>query len=88
MSDQYDKLRELLETLEYPSVYLFKFIIKKDPAKVIDIKRCFSESAEFQTHESKNGNYVSVSIKEMMLTSEAIIDRYKDVSKIENVITL
>jgi putative lipoic acid-binding regulatory protein len=88
MSDEYDKLRELLENLDYPSVYLYKFIVKQDPNKVVDIKRCFSETAEFKTRPSKNGNYISVSIKEMMLTSEAIIDRYKDVAKIENVIKL
>lgn len=88
MADQYDKLRELLATLDYPSVYLYKFIVKQNPEKVIEIKRCFSESAEFKTQESKKGTYVSVSVKEMMLNSEAIIDRYKLVAKIENVITL
>ncbi|MDG1913351.1 MAG: DUF493 family protein [Crocinitomix sp.] len=88
MSDEYDKLRELLENLDYPSVYLYKFIVMQDQNKVVDIKRCFSETAEFNTRPSKNGNYISVSIKEMMLTSEAIIDRYKSVAKIENVIKL
>ncbi len=88
MADQYEKLRELLENLEYPSIYMYKFIVKQDPSKVIDIQRCFSETAEFQTKPSKNGNYIAVTIKEMMLDSEAIINRYKDVSKIENVITL
>lgn len=88
MSDEYAKLRELLAELPYPSVYLYKFIVKQDIDKVIDIKRCFSESAEFITKVSKNGNYVSVSIKEMMLSSEDIIARYKEVGKIENVITL
>lgn len=88
MADQYDKLRELLETLDYPSVYLYKFIVKSDQDKVVEIKRCFSETAQFNTQPSKNGNYISVSIKEMMLNSESIIDRYKAVSKIDNVITL
>ncbi len=88
MADQYQKLRELLETLDYPSVYLYKFIVKQNPDKVIEIKKCFDETAEFKTATSKNGNYISVSIKEMMLSSEAIIERYKKVSKIENVITL
>lgn len=88
MSDQYAKLRELLAKLQYPSVYMYKFIVKQDVNKVIEIKRCFSESAEFVTKVSSNGNYVSVSIKEMMMNSEDIINRYKEVGKIENVITL
>ncbi|MBK6524348.1 MAG: hypothetical protein IPG07_01645 [Crocinitomicaceae bacterium] len=37
---------------------------------------------------SKNGNYVSISIKQMMLNSEDILLRYERVSKIKNVIVL
>lgn len=85
---EYEKLRQLLILHNYPSVYLFKFIVKHDPDKVVDIKRCFSETAEFKSQTSSNGNYISVSVKEMMLTAEDIIDRYKLVGKIENVITL
>lgn len=88
MEDEFAKLRELLAEAEYPSVYLYKFIVKKDEEKIIKIKRCFDESAEIQLHPSKKGNYVSVSIREMMLNSEAIIDRYKEVGKIEHVIAL
>lgn len=88
MADEYQKLRELLEQSNYPSVYLFKFIVKQDPSKVTAIKKCFSENAEFKTTPSKNGNYTAVSVKEMMLSSAAIIERYKQVAKIENVITL
>ena len=88
MADEFEKLRELLSENNYPSVYLFKFIVKKDPEKVVDIKRCFDESAEFKTQASKNGNYISVSIKEMMLDAESIIKRYQAVGKIENVIAL
>ncbi len=88
MADQYEKLLELLKESNYPSVYLYKFIVKKDDDKVVEIKRCFSESAEFKTQPSKKGNYISVSIKEMMLSADAIIERYKEVAKIDNVITL
>ncbi len=85
---EFEKLRQLLLLNSYPSVYLFKFIIKHDLDKVVEIKRCFSETAEFKSQTSSNGAYISVSVKEMMLTAEDIIDRYKLVSKIDNVITL
>lgn len=88
MDDQFDKLRELLAELNYPSVYLYKFIIKKDADKLLAIKKCFDESAEIETKPSKNGNYISVSIKEMMLNSEDIIERYKRVGEIDDVIKL
>lgn len=88
MQDQFKRLKELLDDQNYPSVYLFKFIIKKDQKKMVEIKKCFDESAEFAMHPSKNGNYISVSIKQMMLNSEDIIGRYKAVAKIKDVITL
>lgn len=88
MRDRFERLRELLDKENYPSVYLFKFIVKRDAGKVTEIKRCFDETAEFETHLSSNGNYIAVSIKQMMLNSEDIIRRYKLVSRIKNVLTL
>ena len=88
MQDQFKRLKELLDDQNYPSVYLFKFIIKKDQKKMVEIKKCFDESAEFEMHPSKNGNYISVNIKQMMLSSEDIINRYEAVGKIKEVITL
>lgn len=88
MDDRFKKLKELLDEQNYPSVYMFKFIIKQDKEKMVEIKRCFEETAEFEVHESRNGNYISVSIKQMMLSSEDIINKYIQVGKIENVIPL
>ena len=88
MTDRAQRLKELLDKENYPSVYLFKFIIKNDVDKMVDIKRCFDETAEFETHPSRNGNYLSVSIRQMMLSSEDILLRYERVSKIKNVIVL
>lgn len=82
------RLRELLDKENYPHKYLFKFIIKNDFDKMVDIKLCFDETAEFETTISRNGNYLSVSIKQMMLSSEDILERYERVSKIKNVIVL
>jgi hypothetical protein len=88
MDDPYKKLRELLQEQNYPSIYLYKFIVKQDAQKIQEIKQCFGESAEFATKPSSNGKYISISIKEMMLNTEDIINRYKAVSKIDNVIKL
>lgn len=88
MEDKLNRLKELLDNENYPLLYLFKFIIKHDHSKVVEIKRCFDETAEFNTQLSKEGNYISVSIKAMMLTSDEIIEKYKLVGKIKNVITL
>ncbi|MBL7900006.1 MAG: DUF493 family protein [Crocinitomicaceae bacterium] len=88
MSDHAKKLKELLDKENYPLVYLFKFIIKNDHQKMVEIKLCFDETAEFETHHSKNGNYISVNIKQMMLSSDDILKRYELVARIKNVIPL
>ncbi|MBN4072603.1 DUF493 domain-containing protein [Crocinitomix catalasitica] len=88
MSDEFENLRELLKEQNYPSIYFYKFIVKSEPDKMVEIQRCFSETAEFSTRPSKKGKYVSVSIKEMMLSTEDIIERYKAVGQIEGVIAL
>lgn len=88
MADEYQKLRELLAEQNYPSVYFYKFIVKQDQTKIQQIKSCFSETTEFSTKPSSNGKYIAVSIKEMMMNAEDIIDRYKSVAKIDDVIKL
>ncbi|UKN02671.1 DUF493 domain-containing protein [Paracrocinitomix mangrovi] len=88
MSDRYDKLRELFEDQSFPLVYPFKFIIKKDQDKMIHIKRIFDETAEISIRESKNGNYSSITIKQMMLSTDDIINRYKLMEEIEGIISL
>ena len=88
MDSRYEKLYELLKDQKYPKLYMYKFIIKQDKSKLVDIKKCFDETAEYKTQESKNGNFISVTIKQMMLSADDIIAKYELVGKIENVITL
>ena len=88
MDERFNNLKLLLDQQNYPSVYLYKFIIKKDNEKLVAIKRCFDEAAEIELIPSKNGNFISLRIKEMMLSSEAILKRYEQVGKIKNVMTL
>lgn len=88
MADKYSKLRELLADQNFPLLYPFKFIIKEDAEKLIQIKRIFDETAEFSVRKSKNGNYSSITIKQMMLTTDDIIKRYELLEGIEGVISL
>ena len=88
MADKYDKLIELLADQKFPLIYPFKFIIKEDQAKMVKIKRCFDETAEYSIRKSKNGNYSSITIKQMMLNSEDIIQKYKLLEGIEGIISL
>jgi len=87
----YKKLREqLYETSSWPSEYLYKFIIKTDAFKKNTIEHIFDNmGAVIQTTESKNGNYISVSINLEMKDPEMVIEKYKEVAeKVEGVISL
>lgn len=87
--DQYNKLRELLnQGASWPMVYMFKFIIPADNHKIALIESKFSDEAVIAHKESSNGKYFSITVKEVMLDSEAIIAKYKDVSSIEGVMIL
>jgi uncharacterized protein len=87
----YKKLKtQLLETTEWPSEYLYKFILKSDVKKIAEIEVVFDNlGAVIKTIESKNGKYTSISINVVMEDPEAVIAKYIEVtSTIEGVISL
>jgi len=86
--NDYDKLKALLAQQNFPLVFPFKFVIKKDQDKLVEIKRVFDETAEFSVRESKNGNYISITIKQMMLQPDHIIEKYEQMKKIKGIISL
>lgn len=87
----YDKLKsQLLETSEWPSEYLFKFIVLSDKQKIKDLEDIFNNmGAIIYTKASKNGKYTSVSMHVVMKDPDAVVEKYKEVAeKIEGVISL
>ncbi|MGB3947743.1 MAG: DUF493 family protein [Bacteroidia bacterium] len=88
-NEQYDKLRELLNKNEnWPLVYMFKFIIPADNHKIALIESKFSDEATITHKESSSGKYFSITVKEVMLSADAIINKYKEMNDIEGLITL
>ena len=73
---------------DWPSVYMFKFIMPNDPKKTKDLLALFSGTTEVNRKFSKAAKYVSFTVKEVMISSEAVLDRYEQVSKIDGVIPL
>ena len=88
MDDAYAKLKEQLDLQEWPNVYLFKFIVPNSPDRIAKVSALFDSPSDLHFQPSKNGKYISVSAKEMMLDSESIINIYKQASKIEGIIPL
>lgn len=87
-NDPYEKLREQLLLLDWPSVYLFKFIVPNESEKVAKVTALFESPADVNLQPSKTGKYISVGAKELMIDSESVINVYKKASKIEGIIPL
>jgi putative lipoic acid-binding regulatory protein len=84
-----DKLRARLNEIHrWPSVYMFKFILPSDEDRIARLKLIFGESAEFKMKLSAQGNYTSVTVREMMLDADSIFDRYLKAGTIEGIISL
>jgi putative lipoic acid-binding regulatory protein len=81
-------LKEKLEKMDFPQVYFFKFIFPNDNRTLALVEALFGPEAQVRINKSRNGNYLSVSAKEMMIEPEKVIDRYKEAAKIEGVMSL
>ncbi len=86
----YDRLKEqLLENSSWPSKYLYKFIVPTDTNKIERITSIFDNiGAVIESKQSKKGTYTSVSITVTLENPDAVIEKYKEVSKVEGVISL
>lgn len=86
----YKRLKEeLLNTSQWPADYLYKFIVPTDPDKIADITRIFDNTgAVIESKKSRKGKYTSLSITVNLLDPDAVIEKYKEVGKVEGVISL
>tara|TARA_B100002049_G_C16023808_1_gene351484 strand:- start:26 stop:316 length:291 start_codon:yes stop_codon:yes gene_type:complete len=86
----YKKLKgRLVETTLWPSQYLYKFIVPSDNQKIAEIENIFDNmGAVINTKASSKGTYTSISIRVKMKNPDAVIAKYKEVAKVEGVISL
>jgi len=89
-SDFYKKLKlSLEETTSFPTDYMYKFIIPTNKEKFASIEGVFNNlGAVIKSKPSKTGKYTSLTILVNMKTPDEIIAKYKEVSKIEGIISL
>jgi hypothetical protein len=88
MDETLNRLRIQLELQSWPAVYLFKFIVPNNSETIAKVNTLFNEMSQVTMHESRNGKYISISAKELMLDVQSIIDKYILASKINGVISL
>ncbi|SFJ82865.1 DUF493 family protein [Myroides guanonis] len=86
----YERLKgELEKSTSWPNSYLFKFIVPADISKVARIEQAFDGlDAEIETRDSSTKKFTSVSIRVVMPNAEAVINKYKDMSSIEGIVSL
>ncbi|TNE97756.1 MAG: DUF493 family protein [Bacteroidetes bacterium] len=84
----FDKLKIQLELQEWPSVYMFKFIVLNEPQKIAQVSSLFSDEADIRLQPSKNDKYMSLTGTELMLSAGHVIERYEMAAKFEGVIAL
>ncbi|MEM9649591.1 MAG: DUF493 family protein [Bacteroidota bacterium] len=86
----YARLKEqLLENTTWPSNYLYKFIVPTDDDKITQINNIFNNTgAVIESKKSKKGTYTSISITVHLKNPDEVIAKYKEVSKVDGVISL
>lgn len=84
-----DRLRQNLDKVhEWPSVYMFKFIFEPDEARLNSVIGLFPVESEILRKYSAGGKYLSITVKEVMMSAEDVIVRYDRASEISGVIVL
>ena len=86
----YNRLRDQLEeSADWPSNYLFKFILPSDEDKKANVRSIFeNHSVQITERNSSKNTYVSISIEGVFSSPDQIISKYKAVAQIEGVIQL
>ncbi len=82
--DKYKNLKAELEKNEvWPLVYMFKFIIPADNKNLALVRSKFTDQSVITQKESSNGKYISITVKEVMLSADSIIKKYREMESIE-----
>lgn len=83
------RLRERLDQVhEWPGVYMFKFIFEPSEERMALISALFSPESEVLRKYSTGGKYLSITVTEVMMNADDVIDRYDKASEVEGVIVL
>ncbi|MCH7397904.1 DUF493 domain-containing protein [Belliella sp. DSM 107340] len=88
MDKTFDKeaFKEKLEAqMTFPALYMFKFIVLTGQEHEV---AALLPNNDMELKNSSQGKYVSVTIRAMMASSDAVLDVYERASKIEGVIAL
>jgi len=86
----YERFHGQLEaSQDWPGLYMFKFIVKSKSLQVEKLKKLFDNSQkEVSLVNSSKNTFQSLTIKIQMASPDEVIDIYKKVGKMNEVIIL
>ena len=86
----FDELRKKLEesVTSFPYIYMFKFIIKADNKTMALVEVIFDDDADIIQKQSTKGNYISITVKQVVMSVDEIISIYEKAAEIEGVMSL
>jgi len=88
-NDVKERLRASLDKVhEWPSVYMFKFILEPDKDRLDAVLALFPPESEVLRKYSAGGKYVSLTVREVMMNANDVVARYEKASGISGVIVL
>ncbi len=89
-STTFDELRKKLEEsiTSFPYIYMFKFIIKSDNKTMALVEVIFDNDADIIQKQSTKGNYISITVKQVVMSIDEIISIYEKAAEIEGVMSL
>lgn len=79
---------KLIETTSFPSVYMFKLIVPSENRTIALVQNIFDAETEIFTKQSDKGNYTSITVKQVVMSADEIIDVYKKAAEIKGVMML
>jgi hypothetical protein len=85
-NQQFQKFRDLLDqSYQWPDYYEFKFIVKIDDKGLILAKL---EGFTIIETPSKKGNYIAISARKLIKSTQEVLDVYEGMSTIKGIISL
>jgi hypothetical protein len=87
--EKYNKIKQhLLESTQWPSVYMFKFIVPNNEEKLNAIKNLFPAETKFTYKTSRDIRFIGVTVKILMPSADDVIEIYSRAQGIRGIMSL
>lgn len=87
--DPVQRLRARLnEVHDWPSVYMYKMVLEPDEDRIAQLLALFPPEGEVLRRYSSGGRYVSITLRQMVMSADEVIERYMQVHRLGGVMML